>query len=122
MVWNELPQHYDNIQLDEFAIMPNHMHGIIVITDPATVTVGAGFKPAPTIGIAATKHGLPEIVRALKTFSARKINEWRKTRGERLWQRNYWEHIIRNKQSYQNIANYIINNPANWENDEFYTG
>ena len=118
-VWDKLPQHYDNIQLDEFVIMPNHIHGIIVITGDAA-TVGAGFKPAPTITATPTKHGLPEIVRALKTFSARKINELRNLQGEKLWQRNYWEHIIRNEQSYQRIANYIINNPQNWNNDEFY--
>jgi len=40
---------------------------------------------------------------------------------KKLWQRNYWEHIVRNNKSYQNIANYIISNPANWESDEFYT-
>ncbi len=64
-------------------------------------------------------HGLPEIVRALKTFSARKINELN-THGEKIWQRNYWEHIIRNEQSYERIADYIINNPVNWEKDKFY--
>ena len=127
MVWGELPQHYNNIQLDEFVIMPNHIHGIIVITDDDDTTiVGAGLKPAPTKpaptkpATTTAKHGLPEIVRALKTFSARKINELRNTRGEKLWQRNYWEHIIRNEQSYQRIANYIINNPMNWQNDKFY--
>jgi len=127
MVWGELLQHYNNIQLDEFVIMPNHIHGIILITDDDDTTiVGAGLKPAPTKPAPTTsakttaKHGLPEIVRALKTFSARKINELRNTRGEKLWQRNYWEHIIRNEQSYQRIAKYIIYNPMNWQNDKFY--
>jgi len=115
MVWDELPQHYDNIQLGEFMIMPNHIHGIVVITDD---NVGAGLKPAPTT--TTTNHGLSEIVRALKTFSARKINESRNTPGEKLWQRNYWEHIIRNEQSYQRIADYIVNNPINWQSDKFY--
>ena len=120
MVWNELPQHYSNVQLGEFVVMPNHVHGIIIITndnvaDNNVIAVGAGFvraglKPAP----------LSEIVRALKTFSARKINELRNSQGEKLWQRNYWEHIIRNEKSYQYIVNYIVNNPANWEKDKFY--
>ena len=118
MVWNELPQHYDNIQLGEFVVMPNHIHGIIIITD----VVGAGFKPAPTDNVkhGTAKHGLPEIVRALKTFSARKINELRNTRGEKLWQRNYYEIIIRNERSYQRITNYIIDNPKKWNNDKYY--
>jgi REP element-mobilizing transposase RayT len=111
MVWNELPQHYANVQLGEFVVMPNHIHGIIIITD--AVSIGAGLKPAPI-------HGLPEIVRALKTFSARQINKMRDTVGERLWQRNYYEHIIRNAAAHRRIATYILNNPANWSNDKFY--
>ena len=77
--------------------------------------VGAGFKPAPT-----TNHGLPEIVRALKTFSARKINELRSTKGIAVWQRNYYEHIIRNEKELGKIREYIYNNPLNWEKDEYY--
>jgi len=124
MVWNELPQHYNHIELGEFVVMPNHIHGIVIITDVDVATVGAGLKPAPTT----PKHGLPEIIRALKTFSARKINDLVRaglkpapTRGEKLWQRNYWEHIIRDEQSHQRIADYIVNNPINWEKDKFYT-
>ena len=119
IVWNKLPQHYANVQLDKFVVMPNHIHCIIAITNDNIV--GAGLKPAPTIDSIATKqHSLSEIVRALKTFSARKINELRNTPGEKLWQRNYWEHIIRNEDSYLQIADYIMNNPANWENDKLY--
>jgi REP element-mobilizing transposase RayT len=108
-VWNELPQHYANIQLEEFVIMPNHIHGIIVITDKESAD-GAGVVRA----------GLPEIVRALKTFSARQINKMRGSVGKRVWQRNYYEHIIRNPEAYRKIAIYILNNPANWLNDKFY--
>jgi len=115
-VWNELPQHYDNVELGEFIAMPNHIHGIVIITDSHTATTT--ITP-----ISATKkHSFPEIIRALKTFSARKINELRNMPGEKIWQRNYYEHIIRNEQSHQRIANYIMNNPANWEKDKFYAG
>jgi REP element-mobilizing transposase RayT len=100
-VWNELPQHYTNVRLGEFVVMPNHIHGIIVITDTVTT------------------HGLTEIVRALKTFSARQINKMRGAVGRRLWQRNYYEHIIRNADTHHKIATYILNNPANWLNDRF---
>ena len=120
-VWDELPQHYNHVELGEFVIMPNHIHGIIIIN----ANVGAGLKPAPTG--TTTNHGLPEIVRALKTFSARKINanvgaglKPAPTHGEKIWQRNYWEHIIRNEKSHQRIANYIINNPMNWNKDKFH--
>ena len=68
-----------------------------------------------------TKTALPEIVRQFKTFSARRINEQRGTRGAPIWQRNYWEHIIRDEKSYHDIATYIVNNPANWEMDKLYS-
>ncbi len=113
-VWDDLPNHYPNVELDRFVVMPNHVHGIIVI-------VGAGLKPALTKPAptkpAPTKHGLPEIVRALKTFSARRINEMRNTPGVPIWQRNYYEHIIRNDDSLHRIREYIVNNPAQWALD-----
>lgn len=106
--WYDLSNHYKNMELDCFVIMPNHIHGIIKI-------VGAGFKPAPTD--VDTNHGLPEIIRALKTFSARKINQIRKNPGMPVWQRNYYEHIIRGEDELNRIREYIINNPAQWDND-----
>jgi REP element-mobilizing transposase RayT len=63
------------------------------------------------------KHGLTEFVRALKTFSSRKINELRKMQGPPVWQRNYYEHIIRNDDEYYNTVNYIKENPKKWESD-----
>jgi len=93
--WLHLPDHYP-LELDAFVAMPNHVHGIIVIP-----SVGAGFKPAPT---------LSEIVRAFKTFSARRI-------GHPVWQRNFHEHIIRSEASLERIRQYIVDNPASWAFD-----
>jgi len=114
--WFDLPNHYWYIALNEFIVMPNHFHCIISMTSGTSVmapgsVVGAGLKPAPT---------LPEIVRALKTFSARRINEIRKTTGIPVWQRNYYEHIIRDDESYYQISEYIKNNPAHWVEDDYY--
>jgi REP element-mobilizing transposase RayT len=111
--WNDLSNHYGHIKLDTFIIMPNHIHGIIALTN-----VRAGFKPAPT----GKRHGLSEIVRALKTFSARHTNETRNTPGTKLWQRNYWEHIIRNENEYRRISEYITHNPTKWEQDKLNGG
>jgi REP element-mobilizing transposase RayT len=120
--WHDLPNHYPHVQLDAFVIMPNHVHGIIVLLDPGDV--GAGLGPAPTTGGVPTSHpkthrghGLPEIVRAFKSFSARRINEYRRTPGTPVWQRNYYEHIIRNERSLGRIREYIVNNPLQWELD-----
>ena len=109
-VWDELPHHYPHVELDQFIVMPNHIHGVIVLTDGI---VGAGFKPAPT-----KRHGLPEIVRAFKTFSSRRVNQFRRTPGLRVWQRNYYEHIIRDESDLFQIRQYIGENPAKWEEDE----
>ena len=117
-VWYELPEHYQHVELDAFVIMPSHFHGIIVLRP--NPTVGAGFKPAPTTKPAPTKkrHALPEIVRALKTFSSRRINEIRNTLGVKLWQRNYYEHIVRNENELNEIRKYIQENPLKWETDK----
>jgi len=132
--WHDLVNHVDGIALGEFVIMPNHIHGIITIvgagsepapTEPAP-TEPAPTEPAPT-GTAPTnttskQTPLSEIVRQLKTFSARRINLARSTPGEPVWQRNYYEHIIRDDQSYMKIAQYIFDNPAQWEVDKLYAG
>jgi putative transposase len=120
--WKELADHYPNLQLDQFVVMPNHVHGIILLLDELTVAatscrpndsaVGAGFKPAPT-----RRYPLSEILRAFKTFSARRINEYRRTPGLSLWQRNYYEHIIRNQESLNKIREYILTNPVRWKYD-----
>ncbi|BCX13327.1 MAG: hypothetical protein KatS3mg067_2265 [Thermosynechococcus sp.] len=116
-VWNNLPNHYAGVEMDAFVVMPNHVHGIVVI-------VGAGLKPAPTTTAAPTtttaptQHGLPEIIRGFKTFSARRINELRSTPGVPVWQRNYYEHIIRNEESLHRIREYIANNPLKWQLDQ----
>jgi len=74
---------------------------------------GRGGFQTPTI----TKHGLPEIVLALKTFSAQRITELRGIPGAPVWQRNYYEHIIHNDESLHNTREYITNNPMRWELD-----
>jgi len=115
--WHDIPRHFANVELDAFVVMPNHIHGIIMLRDvnDPDIGVGAGFKPAPTL--TASRHGLPEIVRAFKTFSARRINELRQMPGVPVWQRNYYEHIIRNEKSLHDIRRYIQENPLRWAYD-----
>jgi REP element-mobilizing transposase RayT len=116
--WKNLPNHYSNVELGTFCIMPNHVHGITVLidTNAGAGHVGAGLRPAPTRPI--KQHGLPEIVRAFKSFSARHVNEYLKSPGVPLWQRNYYERVIRDDDEHQRIHLYIECNPANWANDE----
>jgi REP-associated tyrosine transposase len=97
--WGNLLNHYLDIDLDAFVLMPNHVHGIIILPDGSD-----------------TRHGIPEIVRGFKTFSARRVNERREKRGAR-WQRGYYEHVIRNEKALNRIRGYIANNPARWADD-----
>jgi putative transposase len=141
--WADLPGHYPHVELDAFVIMPNHVHMIVFLTDtragskpaptdigpadsaraafkptPTNATpanpVGAGLRPAPTQPAPTKRHGLPEIVRAFKAFSSRRINECRSTPGKPVWQRGYYEHVIRGEQQLHHIRRYIHDNPANW--------
>jgi REP element-mobilizing transposase RayT len=120
--WFDLPNHNHNIKLDEFIVMPNHIHGIIqIVGEPPRIGSKqlAGLEPAPTAEPTrmAMPVGLPEIVRQLKTFSAKRINIECKTPGKSVWQRNYYEHIIRNKKSLYFIRKYIRENPLKWMDD-----
>jgi putative transposase len=111
--WLELPNHYDNIILDEFIVMPNHVHGIIFIDNDS---VGAGLRPARSSKPA---KNLFEIVRAFKSFSSREYNKRYGLQGNRFWQRNYFERVIRNEKELKAIREYIRNNPMNWEDDQY---
>jgi putative transposase len=109
--WSGLPDHYVSVELNAFVVMPNHVHGVIVITD-----VGAGLRPARK-GSIHKPHALPEIMRAFKAFCSRGINDMRGTPGARVWQRNYYEHVIRDEQSLNRIREYILANPERWDLD-----
>ena len=120
--WNDIPHHYSGVLLDEFIIMPNHIHGIIIITNES---VGA----IPAIKMADLRHESPlrmsvkerrrmllsKIIGRFKMNSSKIINTIQNTPGKTLWQRNYYEHIIRNEKSYHRIQDYIINNPHRWQ-------
>ena len=157
--WNELPKFYRGIQIDQFQIMPNHVHGIIVIigkvgtgphNDPrintvGTGSVGTGPRACPDAiglddgqprGVVRTGTGslevparlsvptmsLSDIVHRFKSFTTHKYmagvksDGWKAFDGK-LWQRSFYDHIIRNEKSLDNIRAYIQNNPLRWELD-----
>uniref|UniRef100_Q3AU66 Transposase IS200-like domain-containing protein n=1 Tax=Chlorobium chlorochromatii (strain CaD3) TaxID=340177 RepID=Q3AU66_CHLCH len=127
--WVRLRTRFPNIELDVFQIMPNHMHGIIVLNEISVEDVGAGFTPAQNNALSNIRAGaspaptVSEIVGTYKSLVANGCLKIYTTKNEtmgKLWQRNYYEHIIRNEQSYQSFSEYIINNPAKWEDDTFY--
>jgi REP element-mobilizing transposase RayT len=109
--WTDLTRHYRHVALDAFVVMPNHVHGIIFISD---VEARAGLKPAPTV----KWHDLSEIVRGFKTFSSRRINESRNNQGCPVWQRNFYDRVLRNGDELTRARAYTINNPLKWERDK----
>ena len=95
---------YNNVKIDKYVIMPNHIHFIIEIKRAST-------RLAPTIN---------EIIRDKKSRTTLEyIRKIRKPYNKRIWQRNYYEHIIRNEDEYWKIIEYIENNPIGWKNDEY---
>jgi REP element-mobilizing transposase RayT len=104
-VWDNLPRYYDNIVLDEFKIMPNHVHGIILINN----SVGADLRSA---------RSLSEIIRAFKSFPTREANKLSGNIGQPFRQRNFYDHIIRNDKDLYSRRKYIIENPQSWAIDE----
>lgn len=111
--------------IDTFVIMPNHIHAIIFIdnrNDKAKSThidQHGECPPLSAIQIKGTKPGsLGAILQNFKSISTRRINGFRGTPGVPVWQRNYYEHIIRNEDELNVIRQYIIDNPLHWAEDD----
>jgi putative transposase len=114
--WLWLADQYEFVYLDEFVVMPNHLHGIIMIDDPCRgASRSAPTRIAPTG--AAKRKPLGQLVGAFKTVSTKRINGIRSTPGLPVWQRNYYERVIRNDEELDRVRQYIVDNPAHWEED-----
>ena len=118
-IWEALPERYAGIELDAFVVMPNHVHGIIVLTNTSAVGAqqAAPFLPGNT-GAASSAPTLGHVLRTFKSISAHQVNRLLARTGQPLWQRNYYEHIIRNSTSLDRIRAYIAMNPQNWMMDQ----
>jgi REP element-mobilizing transposase RayT len=111
--WEWLARKYAYVDLDEWMIMPNHLHGILVITDGR-----GGSRTAPTSETVAMKRKpLGGLVGAFKTVSTDWYNQRRGTPGAPLWQRDFYDHIIRNDDKLEKIREYIRTNPLMWKSD-----
>lgn len=132
--WNEIPKHFPNMKLGAFIIMPNHIHGIIFITnerrgevlsprndqdpnnsfpDQEKTLIQGGETPTQR------RPSLGQTIAYFKYQSTKEVNS---VEGKgiiiKLWQRNYYEHIIRNEKELQQKANYILTNPSRWKDDQ----
>ena len=139
-VWNDLPIKYRGVEIDEFVVMPNHVHGIIVIVGAPLVgahssgTVNhdienrAGTRPAPT---GESETGQPrrvaptlgDVIGSFKSITTHQDTDGVRQHNwlafnSKLWQRNYYEHIIRDEEEIDRIRQYIIDNPGKWAEDD----
>ena len=98
-IWQSLPDRFPAIEIDAWVIMPNHLHGILGITESPSA------KP------------LGQLIGAFKVMSTSRVNAIRRTPGSMLWQRNFYEHVVRTEADLARIREYIAMNPARWGDD-----
>jgi REP element-mobilizing transposase RayT len=123
--WMEIPNHFPFIELGNFVVMPNHVHGILIIDKPdmAVQTRLIASLPTKTGGFAGDNNPMfhENISRICRWFKGRCSFEIRKLHADFEWQPRFHDHIIRNSQSFERIQDYIANNPRNWKDDKFYS-
>jgi REP element-mobilizing transposase RayT len=142
-LWQRIPSHFSRVQLDAVVVMPNHIHGIIILEGDirrgeasqeaelsSKQAVPAGIGPEGQV-IAGDASPLPQrparlppgslgaIVGNYKSVTARRINNLRRTPGMPVWQRNYYEHIVRDNRALDAIRQYIVSNPDRWDMDTY---
>lgn len=108
-----------NVELGEYVVMPNHVHGILIFVDDGVGTirvgdVGATRRVAPTL----QTDSLGAVIGHFKSIVTKRINRLQNVAGRPVWQRNYYEHIIRDEREWENIHRYIESNPSMWVEDE----
>ncbi len=116
--WNELPNIFPNVDIDEYVIIPNHFHGILIIKsvnkeDAASERAPASDAPPLTLGSVIGSFKSRCVLDNLTCIKENKLDEIGK-----IWQRNYHDQIIRNENDLNRIRNYILDNPKNWLDDE----
>ncbi len=120
--WRRTAAIRPRVVVDAFVVMPNHLHGIVILTDDGGRR--GTLQRAPTQCAPATERfgqptpgSIPTIVRLFKSATTKRINDMRGTPGLPVWQRNYYEHIIRDDESLRRIRQYIRDNPVHWAFD-----
>ena len=131
--WQDIPAHFPNAEVNTFVIMPNHVHGIIFIHEndqtDADTRRGTIYRAPASLHNSApsveqfgkpSTGSLSTIIRTFKAAVTRRAG--RELGSANIWQRNYYEHILRNQVDYELKAGTILANPSHWENDEEYPG
>jgi putative transposase len=109
----ELPLHFDHARVDTCVVMPNHLHAIIVLFEESPPLEGQATRRQEQYG-KPVRGSLPTMMRSLKSAVSKAINELRGTPGESVWQRGYYEHVIRDERELNKHRRYISENPLRW--------
>ena len=137
-IYEELPKYFEKIEIGEYVIMPNHFHCVIEIVD-LVLNVGAESISAQIknkndiynqntllnrVDIESTPTTIPNIIQTFKRYTTIEYIKMVKNNqlpnfDKRIWQKNYYEHIIRNEEEYTKISKYIENNPTKWDEDKY---
>jgi putative transposase len=116
--WFKTGKMRPGVLLDEFMILPNHFHGILILnlpSQPAEVKSPPGMPKAPSRGVGA-------IVRGLKGAVTARVKREKLEIGLPIWQRNYYDRVIRNEAELRKFRRYVANNPGQWESDRYFLG
>ena len=127
--WDEIPRHYPFVTTDAFVVMPNHVHGILFLnSNNVGVQNVIGAQDIVPLRVNRFQKIIPGSIGAIIRGYKIGVTKWYRANAVKeknilplqIWQRNYYEHMIRDESELQRIREYIINNPANWEKDELY--
>lgn len=112
--WLRMGQRFTHVELDEFVVMPDHIHGILLLKDGKVISSENNDPEMPAAQIHIVPGSLGAIVRAYKSTVARLVNFNRFSDGGPLWQRNYYERVVEDERDLERIRAYIRSNPINW--------
>jgi putative transposase len=112
--WQKLPDRFPGVELDAFVVMPNHVHGIILLSEERN------SEKNGSISVSHNKANLSMIIGSYKSVTSRIIRRFHFLRTNEIWHRGFHDHIIRSVEDYERIREYILNNPAHWPSDEEY--
>lgn len=120
--WRKTAEIRQEVMLDAFVVMPNHVHAVVLIVGAYGVAGAHGGPPVGAHGRAPLHlyrppRSLGALIAGLKSATTRRINEHRGTPSARVWQRNYYEHVIRGQEDLHRIRGYIADNPGAWSID-----
>ena len=116
--WMAIPTHFLHFDLDEFVVMPNHVHGIIIIVDPVGARHAVPGTHIQTEHFSKPVSGsIPTVIRSFKSVVTKQINKSQNFPPHPIWQRSFHEHIVRDDAEMERIRNYIVENPMQWNHD-----